>query len=287
MAKINIPFNNKDYSVDESSLSTAANLLKSHLLNVMSGSGATISLGGTAYNVDSAKLSAATSAFISHLGTIAGNGYKVVVNGVEYNIASAKMTAAVSDLHAVLGGLQSGSGSTGESHDDAIAEGAYYANLATGTFYSEMPATCSDGDVYLYGDYMYGYNPSFDGWYVRLATEELGVLTYVPNYPVTDKNQTKYDQILSSINGKPIIIVSGTFGDCTSLTEAPIIPNSVKIMNHAFEDCTSLTGIIEINANPSEYGGCFLNVDMSKITLTGSSTMLNEIGATGLNYTAQ
>lgn len=83
MAKYNISFNNKDYSIDESSLSSATAALKSHLSTVMNGSGATINLGGTAYSIDSAKLSAATNAFVSHLVTVAGSGYKVVISGGE------------------------------------------------------------------------------------------------------------------------------------------------------------------------------------------------------------
>ena len=105
MAITNINFNDKTYSVDESSLSSATAELQSHLSTTMRGSGATINLGGTTYNVDSAKLSAATNAFVSHLGTIAGNGCKVVVNDTEYSIDSTKMAGAVSELHAVLSGL--------------------------------------------------------------------------------------------------------------------------------------------------------------------------------------
>lgn len=105
MAKIDISFNNKNYSIDEASLSTATDALKSHLSTVMNGSGAAINLGGTAYNIDAVKLSAATNDFISHLRTIAGNGYKVVVNGTEYSIDSTKMAGAVAELHTVLSGL--------------------------------------------------------------------------------------------------------------------------------------------------------------------------------------
>lgn len=108
MAKIKINFNNKDYSVDESSLSSASASLQSHLSTTMSGSGATVALGGQSYNVDSEKLLAATNRFISHLGLIAGNGYKVVVNGVEYSVGSDKVAGAVSELEIVLGGLSAG-----------------------------------------------------------------------------------------------------------------------------------------------------------------------------------
>lgn len=72
MAKINIIFNDKNYSIDESSFAAASARLQQHLSTVMNGSGAVINLGGTSYNIDSTKLSAATNAFVSHLGTIAG-----------------------------------------------------------------------------------------------------------------------------------------------------------------------------------------------------------------------
>lgn len=107
MAKINIPFDNTNYPIDESSLSSASAALQSHLSTVMNGTGAAITLGGTTYNIDSAKLTAATNAFITHLGTVAGSGKKVVVGGVEYNIDSTKMADAIADLHNVLGGLES------------------------------------------------------------------------------------------------------------------------------------------------------------------------------------
>lgn len=108
MANIIIPFDNKNYPVDESSLSAAQAALRSHLSTVMNGTGATIKLGGVSYNIDATKLQNARTAFVSHLGTVAGSGYKVVVNGVEYNVDATKMTGAVADLNTVLGGLQSG-----------------------------------------------------------------------------------------------------------------------------------------------------------------------------------
>ena len=106
----NIIFNNKNYSVDDSFLSTHSADLKSHLSTVMNGTGAVINLGGTAYSVDSAKLATAKSAFVQHLGTIAGSGHKVVIGGVEYGIDSGKVAGAVSEIEAVLGGAISGDG---------------------------------------------------------------------------------------------------------------------------------------------------------------------------------
>lgn len=110
MAKTNIVFNNKNYSIDEASLSPATSALRQHLSTTMSGSGASISLGGTSYNIDSAKLAAATSEFVAHLRTIAGNGYKVKVGGVEYSFDATKVQSAISELHDVLGSLHTDGG---------------------------------------------------------------------------------------------------------------------------------------------------------------------------------
>lgn len=120
MAKINIDFNNTNYNVDESALSSATAALQSHLSTVMNGSGATIALGDTTYNIDSAKLTAATNDFIAHLGTIAGSGSKVVVGGTEYAINSAKLSGAIAEIETVLGGLLSGGSGESDNTNDIL-----------------------------------------------------------------------------------------------------------------------------------------------------------------------
>jgi hypothetical protein len=106
MSKTNISLNDKNYSIDEAALAEASASLKSHLTTVMNGHGATISLGGTSYNIDSTKLSIAKDDFVSHLGAIAGNGERAIVGGVEYYFDSAKVADAVSDLETILGNLK-------------------------------------------------------------------------------------------------------------------------------------------------------------------------------------
>ena len=159
-------------------------------------------------------------------------------------------------------------------------------------------STPIDVEEYAYGDYVYTYSEADGGWTVAINEE------------VTDYDQTSYGVILESINSKPItsmyetftycgnlteapIIPAGvtnmeaTFYFCESLMEAPVIPDSVINMDYTFAGCTSLTGTVEINANPDSYDKCFCDVDMTNITLIGSSTILNGIGTTGLNYTVQ
>ena len=79
----------------------------------------------------------------------------------------------------------------------------------------------------------------------------------------------------------------GIWGTCEKLTTVFSIPEHVTNMRDTFNDCPNLQGTIEINANPEIYEYCFFQTDMSKITLTGTSNMLNEIGATGDNYQAK
>ena len=374
MAKTNIIFNNKNYSIDDASLSAATAALKSHFSTVMNGTGAVINLGGTAYNVDSAKLSAATNAFVQHLGTIAGNGYKVVINGVEYSIDAAKVADAIAQLGATWEGTQTIGfpiiwntkdvmGNTtvvfnefqfvkvsdfAPSYEElaetilvvsndittSVQSVESYGNNVLAAYYEVIIASISEageipefgitfpetglyaidlgsrgldfdiglwtsdlyplnGEVYCYGDYKYTYN---NGWSVDINEE------------VVDRNQASYGVILENIKGKPVTNMvhtftsctnlttapvipasvkdmTGTFQRCSKLTEAPVIPASVTNMDRTFSHCTDLIGAIEINANPPIYNACFDQVDMSNITLTGASTRLNEIGATGLNWT--
>lgn len=282
MAKIIIPFNNKEYSVDESAFSDAYVALKSHLSAIMNGSGATISFGGTDYNIDSAKLSAATNDFITHLGTVAGSGKKVVIGGVEYNVDSAKMNSAIAELETVLGDLHTGndgddSGNEYNPNDPAlnpvgtIPEGAYYGNLLTGTFYdTTMPDAPSDGDMYLYGDYFYSYTSANNGWTVTLAMAEYGILNFIPNYPVVDGNRSVYGAIIESINGKPIVCVDSLFKGCDNLTVAPNIPNGVTSLWGTFTGCESLTTVTISNSITRIGNMTFYNCGIVNITIPNS-----------------
>ena len=105
MAKINILFNGTNYSINEAALESAVASLKTHLSSVINGTGTTIKLGGVTYNIDSTKLTEATTDFVTHLGTISGTGHKVVIGDVEYGVSSDKVADAVTELEIVLSGL--------------------------------------------------------------------------------------------------------------------------------------------------------------------------------------
>lgn len=81
-----------------------------------------------------------------------------------------------------------------------------------------------------------------------------------------------------------------TFSRCTNLVTAPVIPSTGSTMYSLFAGCTSLTGIVEINTEKDYYYTmCFQGVDFEtqNLTLTGTATFLDKVGATGTNYCAE
>ena len=97
-----------------------------------------------------------------------------------------------------------------------IPDGAVYTpkggTAITGNGTNTFPDTPTTGDTYEEGDYKYSYNGS---WSVK----------------VKSTSKTSYGEILSKIAGKPVNIMTFTFADCTALTTAPAIPNSITSMS--------------------------------------------------------
>ena len=170
-----------------------------------------------------------------------------------------------------------------------------------------MPTTTNLLDVFLEGDYSYLCNT--DEWLVMLSANDDD--RYPEEYICSSRDKETYGPIRESICNIPVGTLSYTFQECTNLKVAPEIPkyvtslvsafdgctsltsaptksSSVTLINHAFAGCTALTGNVVINVQSLEYsGGCFDGVDMRNITLTGTAPkdVLNELGATGENYT--
>ena len=187
------------------------------------------------------------------------SGYESQVIGVNSN--GTQMICPGSSVPFVLEGV---------SIDRTIPEGAYYYNFKTGATYNEMPTTLNEGDVFLCGEYCYFYGTYTDGgWWVYLATpEDCPFIQAYPNFIATDKNQTSYNPMLTSINGAIVLeftggifmgcsnlenfaipfgiraIAGNAFGDCINLTSI-VIPSSVTTIGHtAFSGCENLTNII-------------------------------------------
>lgn len=161
--------------------------------------------------------------------------------------------------------------------------------------------TPKTGDRYVYTDYEYCYNMTYTStsWITREDQMGWGVR-------VVNKTKVEYAPILESIGGTPIVSVDFLFYECKALIEAPVIPESVTTMLSTFNDCKalrtvqaipkgvttienvfynckSLTGTIIINTNAKVYSNCFYGVDFKsqKLTLSGASTMLDNMGKSG------
>ena len=250
MAKINIPFDNTNYLIDESSLASATSKLKSHLSTVMNGSGATIRLGDVTYNVDSAKLANATNKFVSHLGTISGSGSKVVVNGVEYAVDSTKLNDAVAEMHTVLNNLKTEGDDSGESGGDDVATvaaglyetGSNYSVLVKDwdTLVSEGVVHVNDGAVSTNADPNTGTNSSADVLVGDLALPDDGTITTIPDIAFAACSNLTGIKIPNTITN----IGVGAFAECSSLTSITIPESVISIGQNAFIRCSSLVSAV-------------------------------------------
>ncbi len=193
--------------------------------------------------------------------------------------------------------------------------GDYTGATATYTEGEQFP-TISDGDIYVYGDYEYRYNwvNIYGNWYNMKTDSDVqsvvnqGLAEYGWSVRVLNDTQTEYGEILLMINNQNIknlaytfydcsnvviapeipettVCMESTFNACVKLTTAPSkIPENVTNMTGTFAMCWELTGMITIDANPLSYDDCLNTFTKGKpITITGKSTMLNEIAGTNEN----
>lgn len=100
---------------------------------------------------------------------------------------------------------------------------------------------------------------------------------------VNDITKSSYQDIPASVTyggvKYSVIDINNCFNNCTSLTQAPTIPNGVTNMDYCFNGCTSLTGDIYVYCGTlSTLSNCFYNTTRS-ITL---HAMNNNIGVCDL-----
>ena len=76
------------------------------------------------------------------------------------------------------------------------------------------------------------------------------------------------------------------FSGCSQLQEVLEVPPAVTSLKNTFAGCTTLSGTIIIDTHTSNYTSCFNGVDFQtqKLTLSGISEFIDDIGNTGLNY---
>ncbi|MBR2615672.1 MAG: leucine-rich repeat protein, partial [Clostridia bacterium] len=76
-------------------------------------------------------------------------------------------------------------------------------------------------------------------------------------FPIALENKESYSPIASSIIGKPIRALNGTFANCTRLTLAPSIPSTVTTVAGAFFGCTALRSAPVLPEGVERYTGAF------------------------------
>ena len=180
--------------------------------------------------------------------------------------------------------------------------GSYSGYTEKQTGGQSFPATIKNGDIYTYGDYEYRYNQYFDvqwkdnpnqnGWGVRCmqnVAEPGAILDSVYGQPVTTLQSTfsgRSNMKIAPVIPESVTNINCAFLSCSALERAPVIHENISILYNAFWGCKSLTGDIVINTNTTAYSNCFASVDFStqNITLKGSSSNLDNIGKTGVNY---
>lgn len=221
MAKIKIPFGGNEYLIEESALDAATAELKQHLSTVMNGSGTTINLDGTSYDIDSTKLSNATNAFVAHLGTIAGSGSEIVVGGVKYNVDSTKLNNAITEMHNVLNNLKTEGDGSGESNSCPVHFGKKYIHHSIE----------SNGTIYIEITF---YEDGRADSKILVNGEPLGTGTSVPGYFIYEGNN-----IIMSKNGELAYIVSDDGN--TLVGQADISDGAVFVLEGSEEggDATS------------------------------------------------
>lgn len=300
MAKINIVFNNKNYSIDESSFAAASSRLQQHLSTTMSGSGATINFDGISYGIDSTKLSATTNDFISHLGTVAGSGYKVVVNGVEYGVDSTKVAGAVSELETVLGNLNNPDDVTSETYEAGLYQtGAIALYNEQGAeaiegmmikswdeLLAEGAVSVENGVVYTPFDTNEWVNPSSDALVGDLMLPYDGSVIKIGNAYWDDDAGNFVGHVgftcCENLTGVlipdgVISIGEGAFQESPNLVNI-IIPDSVSsIGTEAFYFCTSLKSIKLSNPNIVIGEGAFSNcTGLTNVDIPDGITAIND-----------
>lgn len=284
MAKTNINFNNKNYLVDDTTLSSATTELQLYFSNVMNGSGSTIKVGGTSYNIDSTKLENASNELVSYIGTVAGSGYDVTVNGVKYSFDSAKMQNAVTEIEAVLGGLHSEDGGNGD-----------LGNLNEyGFYYNTKYSTCNTDGVEF--SFYFKENQTMDVCTNGVCDETVSV-TYsnekilVPKYRMTlyigsDGREITVNGLVYKIGDSVIVdedytyrfhCITGSYGEIQRLgwhvyvndqtksnygaIRSDILEGYPLYLNDTFRNCTNLTTAPEIPLNVVDMSYAFIGCE--------------------------
>ena len=122
---------------------------------------------------------------------------------------------------------------------------------------------------------------------MRQTFYECRYLTTPPVIPHTVTNMEHTFGTCYSLATAPeiphsVVTMDSTFSSCWRISDAPEIPSSVTNLSCTFYDCRSLIGIAVIDADPTEFKGCFVGTS-NPIALFGTSEKLSYLATTSEN----
>ena len=175
-------------------------------------------------------------------------GFEDLVLGVDYEISGDTTKSACGDYTLTVTGIGNYKGSATFNWNirELIPVNAVYTIKKTGEQLTGdgksvyFPLKAANGDTYVDEDYAYT-------WSVNWAVV------------VRDKTKVSYGQIRSYICDRDITSLYMTFKDCTNMTEAPAIPDSVTNMSSTFLGCKQLTAAPTIPNSVTDMGSTFNN----------------------------
>ena len=167
------------------------------------------------------------------------------------------------DKWTITGGtFETGTGTEGSTTAKVKITADTKVNVSFTSMYAIVPFGTNGADL---NNHLKNTAPHTDGiYYIKvtgLTAADLKGKSSYPFYPsrlgkILKDNLTKKVALkLSEVSG--LTDMSFCFYECTSLTQAPEIPNGVTNMNCCFEDCTSLTQAPVIPSSVTNMQGCF------------------------------
>lgn len=177
-----------------------------------------------------------------------------------------------------------------------IPDGAKYikadGTTLEGNGTNVFPDTPSKGDLYMEGKYVYGYKYEVQGYDIPDEWAVLSITTFEIMIQGTSKDDAdqyeSYGELCSSIVGRPLTHMIGTFYECTSLTTTPEIPSSVTNIFGTFQLCKSLTTAPKIPSSVTDmsltFNGCTSLTTAPKIPSSVTNMRGTFSGCTLLKY---
>lgn len=140
-----------------------------------------------------------------------------------------------------------------------------------------------DGDIYVYGDFEYGYNlaATLGSWG---GTWNLDGWSLAP----INKRQAEYSNILTTIANKNIVNMDNAFYNNSNLEISPELPNTIRSMSSAFAGCSKLTNIPSLPSQIANlsytFGGCSSLTNVN-VTIPENVGMMDGIFSNCTNLT--